>query len=72
MLNTRAQKVLIAYIRLNAPQEYAVWRAELRNEFADLMACLPTHATRRYFGEIYRQRKAAMVIATARFISMHP
>lgn len=71
MHEIRVQRELIAYIRRHAPSEYAIWRAELKREFAELMAAMPDDAFRRYYGQQYRNHKAAMVIATARYISTH-
>ncbi|HEX7822828.1 MAG TPA: hypothetical protein VF463_19690 [Sphingobium sp.] len=71
MYELQAQRVLIAYIRRYAPHEYSIWRAELRNDFADVIAALPEGALRVYYGQVYRNRKAAMVIANARYIAVH-
>jgi hypothetical protein len=70
MRSIKVQRVLIANIRRHALLKWAVLRAELRREFACLVIALPTHASRRRMGKVYRQRKAAIVIATARQISI--
>jgi hypothetical protein len=72
MHEVRVQRELIAYIRRHAPSEYATGRAELKREAAELMEGLPNFAARQRVGQIYHQRKCAMVIAMARYISMRP
>lgn len=70
MHDLRVQRTLITYIRRNRSNAYLIRRADLRREFAYLIAAQPNGPLRTYYGQIYRNRKAAMVITTARTISI--
>jgi len=71
MHELQVQRTLIAFIKRETPNEWAFLQSELRNEFAELMAGLPSYRARRNLGQIYHQRMAAMVVAMARYLSIH-
>jgi hypothetical protein len=70
MIKMPVQRALIAYLRINTPIEYADRRAFLRREGAILLAPISDDDARRHCGQLYRNRKAAMVIAAARTVSI--
>lgn len=71
MFDMAVQRTLIAYLRRVAPWEYEVRRSDLRRQFATKMSAAANIASRRTVAREYHQRKAAMVISMAGYVSYH-
>lgn len=69
MYDMPVQRVLIAYVRLNAPLTYAEQLAMLRDHFARRLNRAHKRAERLALGWTYAQAKRALVIHLARQIS---
>lgn len=71
MFDLPVQRTLIAYLRRVAPSEYDVHRSDLRRQFALKMSANTNITARRAIAWEYHQRKAALVISMAGYVSYY-
>ena len=69
MFSANVQRILIGYLRREAPLAYAAATADLRRTYARRMKASTNYEERRVIASQYRQARAAMVIRLASLVA---